>query len=206
MTVLYILLGLIVLIISAAFLNINLMIEYKEELSIKIRILFFKFDIKKRFEKDADKTGEKVLKDTKAEAGEGRKNRTAGEIIGFIKYLTRIIKDILKTFFKYARLKICYMDVRVASDDAAKTARLYGLVCQAVYYLIEFLNHFTTLKKNDKKINVYSDFLKEECGIKFKIVLTLKPWQMAATWMKIMPILQNRKGKKDERNAIKTGH
>ncbi|MCL2518792.1 MAG: DUF2953 domain-containing protein, partial [Oscillospiraceae bacterium] len=71
----------------------------------------------------------------------------------------------------------------VATDDAAKTALLYGAVSQSVVYLLEII------QKNVKKVKkgrilVVSDFTGTDFDARINITFKLRVWQILSLALK----------------------
>ncbi len=83
----------------------------------------------------------------------------------------------LKRLFKKIRCRNLYIDYVVASDDAAKTAIRYGMVCAALYPVIEWLTTYFTVQA--REIHVEADFSKEKddvfayCKLKLRLSTAL---------------------------------
>ncbi len=203
MLFLWILLAVVLLLVFILFINVNLVIEYKGGLRIFVRVLFVKINLERfRQKKITDTTVEKKKKEPVAESEEKNKKKNKKSVFEFLSLVTDIIKELLKNSAKYTKIKLCYANITVASDDAAKTAMLYGAVCQGLYYVTELLTHFTKFKKDYKKIKVVSDFTSEEIKYDFKLVLTVKPVHLLIVGKKLIPIFINKQNKKSRKEVI----
>lgn len=78
----------------------------------------------------------------------------------------------VKRLFKKIRWHDVYVDWVVGSDDAAKTALMYGSVCSVLYPFFKWLDTYFTA--HIKEINVEADFSKEESDIFAYFVLKLR--------------------------------
>ena len=81
-----------------------------------------------------------------------------GKIEG-IKFLGSLIKiAVSRIIWIIGKIKFrqFFLDISVASDDAANTAISYGAVCAAVYPIINLLDQNTGLSV--KMVNIYTDF------------------------------------------------
>ena len=71
------------------------------------------------------------------------------------------------------------MNVTVASDDAAKTAILYGVVSQSIAYTLEILDRVTNLSYADNsEVNVDVDFLETKPRADIRIAFSLRVWHL----------------------------
>lgn len=172
--------------------NINLVITVSEEKSSVLKVLWLKWDVFELFDKFT-RDGEKKENEQKPKAKKRR--RTPEEMIDVLSRLVKLFKAVLNEFRHYVKLKICNISVKVATDDAAKTARLYGTASGAVAGLVELLSHFMTVKKREDNIKVFPDFTSEECEIYFKIVLTTKPIYLLLAVSHLLPLVYKKKGR-----------
>ena len=78
----------------------------------------------------------------------------------------------LKRLFKKIRWYDVYVDWVVGSDDAAKTALMYGGICSVLYPFFKWLDTYFTA--HIKEINIESDFSKEKSDIFAYFVLKLR--------------------------------
>lgn len=81
-----------------------------------------------------------------------------GKIEG-IKFLGSLIKiAVSRIIWIIGKIKFrqLFLNISIASDDAANTAISYGAVCAAVYPTINLLDQNTDLSV--KKVNIYTDF------------------------------------------------
>lgn len=90
-----------------------------------------------------------------------------------------LIKLLFSRFFKHLRLDISKIIVIVGGEDAAKCAIQYGVISQAVAYLLEFLDtHLRISKKRDGRIDVLCDFTAETITYDVHISASLTVWQI----------------------------
>lgn len=97
----------------------------------------------------------------------------------------RNYQDLVKTFFrsfsKHFRIRIAKFHIRVGSDDAAKTALLYGAVAQAVSYIAGAVERFTNLRlKRGSEILVEADFVGDSIKADLILDLSLRVWHLLA--------------------------
>ena len=198
MIVLYIILALLFLVLIALFIDVSLVVSISQNTEFKIRYLFFSWDIEalvEKFAKGDDEKEEAVEKEKKTK----KSHRSIDEIIAVIEKITELIKAVLKEFCRYVRLKICHVFVRVATEDAAKTARCYAAVSGVVFGLVALFDNTMSVKKSDKKIKVFPDFTTEESEFSMKIILKIKPIHALFAVMHLLPLFMNRKvGRKNE--------
>jgi hypothetical protein len=151
-------------------------------MQVYIKIGFYKINIipfkqkkikKKRFKlfrrKKVKKVVEKKFKEEQKKEKKEARRYTAGEIID-------ISKDLGLTLFrktkKYLKIKIYKINIKVGSEDAYNTAKLYANINQCAYYLYEILkNNFNIKARN---INISSDFLSGKVNFDIDLKMGMK--------------------------------
>ena len=82
-------------------------------------------------------------------------------------------------FAHHVRLRATRIVIKVATDDAAKTAILFGAVNQAVAAILEILDSSGKLQGlKSARILVAPDFTAEKTSADIHIVLSLRVWHM----------------------------
>ncbi len=189
MIVLWIL-GILVLLIAALCLTrIRFDISAGEELSVKLNIYGIKIPLypqnKKKvrtgkFKKGYPAPGAK--KEAKKADTKPTKKASPEEKIPLTDQITTIvtlIKLLFSRFFKHLRLDVSRIVVSVGAEDAAKCAITYGIVSQAVAYLLEYLDQNLNIhKKRSGEINVYCDFTAESISYDIFLSASLSVWQI----------------------------
>ncbi len=92
-----------------------------------------------------------------------------------IKLFTKTLSDIKDPLSQYAKVKIKKLDVSVASEDAAKTAIMYGVACIAYDQLIDVASEFSVMRIKEKNCNIYYDFAAEQSYASAHIKLSIAP-------------------------------
>ncbi len=174
MIALYILGAFALLIFLLLFSSVSVSCRVDDDVKVKIRYLFLKFNLPKHRKKSKAKTSQKK----QAKPSYIKQLIEQNGLLGAIKELLFIVKTILSRGMNLAhhiRVKRFNMVVTAASDDPAKTAVEYGALCSVVF---PALSGFQSLMKwNDRKTEVLvnSDFCAEKptLFIDFKIKLKL---------------------------------
>ncbi len=92
--------------------------------------------------------------------------------------VTTLAKKIISKFFRHLRIDVARIRISVGTPDAAKTAILYGAVCQGVAYLTEVLQNVTNVKKTKKtEVSVSADFVSGKTQADIDISFSLTVWQ-----------------------------
>lgn len=187
MTVLWIVLGAIAaLICTALFINVNFVLCINREPEIYTRIFLFNIDLMKLA--GGISSGKK-----ESEAPKKKVKLTLERVVYLIEKFVELIKAVTAETCRYVRVKVCHVKIKVATDDAAKTAQTYGIVSGAVWSALEFLSYNMNVKRCDKNIEVFPDFTSTEFSVDIKLVLKIKPIQAIGVAMHLLPILTKRK-------------
>lgn len=174
MTVIYIIIAVVLLVLTALFVPLKLELQFSEKFEFKLKYACFKV-----LRKSQVKTGEKRQKSgTKPEDKETfiKKLFNENDFSVFCNKMFDFFKTIisqLKFILRHLAIKKFCTDITVASGDAATTAINYGLVCTAFYNLLKFIESITKLQL--KEINIYSDFEKTKSSFSFSAEILISP-------------------------------
>lgn len=133
----------------------------------------------KSAEPAAEQKPEKQKKQKKAAKPEKKEKQSIEDIVALVKLLIEIAKKVLEKTWRYIRIKIERYDITVGTDDAAKTALIYGGVSQATSYLFTLLDetaHFRVKRK--APVNVGVDFLSAETRANVQMDFCLRLWHI----------------------------
>ena len=195
MTALWIVLGLLAAFICIALLiNVNLVLCINPEPEIYARVFFFKLDLIEYFLEGRGSEEKGQVKEPKK-----RVKPTLERIIYVVERFVELVRSITAEACRYVRVKVCHVKIKVAGEDAAKTAQTYGLVSGAVWSALEFLSYNMNVKRCDKNVEIYPDFTSTEFFVDIKLVLKIKPIHAIGAMMHLLPILS--KGKAGKNNV-----
>ncbi len=91
--------------------------------------------------------------------------------------IREIITIVFNEFKSYLHVKLTKIHVSVATDDAAKTAILYGAVSTAVACIVDLIDEITNLKPlKDSSIYVEPSFLTSKTELDLNITLYISVW------------------------------
>lgn len=186
MTALYIIAGILFLLLLVLLTPLHIIIRYEETLTVKLSVLFLRFPLypkpKKIREKDfskkavAKKKQKAARKATKKKEKERQKPQKAPnrkkDALSAIKLLLRILKKCYPRLVRTFRIRVCELRAIIATDDAAKTAILYGSVAQVTAMLLELCERFLWCKRNKRRVEVVPDFCKAESSFYARICFT----------------------------------
>ena len=191
MTALVILFSILLLLTLILFIRIKVIIDYKgEDIKLDLRILGIPIRILPRKQKrkklklsdysyknqQKKKTKNPKTEKKKKEKVKVKEKQPLSEAIPTI---ADIVKHLLKKFFGHLRIDVTEIKITVGSDDAAKTAIMFGIVNQAAAALFDLLSTITNVKKNRKnEIAVYADFTAEKTVVNINLGFSLLVWQL----------------------------
>lgn len=130
-------------------------------------------------EEEQEPKKKKKQKQKKAEKPQKKEKKSIEDIISLVKLLIEIAKKVLEKTWRYIRIKTECYDITVGTDDAAKTALIYGGVSQATSYLFTLLDetaHFRVKRK--APVNVGVDFLAAETRANVQMDFRLRLWHI----------------------------
>lgn len=132
----------------------------------------------------------------KKQTAKSQKRETSSGIISQIQTVTAIIKQLLDKTIKHIKIVLKKLVVSVGSDEAAKTAMIYGAVCVACDELIETMKRSLNFKiKGDDAVNVFADFSSEKTYADINIEFSLN---IISAMIILSPILLKYFNEKDQ--------
>lgn len=135
---------------------------------------------KKRQEKKAKKSSDKKKNAADSKPKEKPK-KSVKDIVELVGLISAVLGGLIRSFGKHLKIKTVRMNIIVATGDAAKTAVVYGAVCQGVAYIMELLYNLTgfTVKRNGE-VTVAPDFTAESSALDLKFTFKLRVWHVFA--------------------------
>lgn len=125
------------------------------------KVLFFKIKLKTE--------DNELIKNVKVSDGKTMKvikkkpDKDLGvRYVDIIKFYIDYIKVLVGQVLKHAKLRLKQFEIVVASDDAAKTAVMYGGISAACSTLFGVLSSYSDFKISKKAKGIRCDFLKEK--------------------------------------------
>lgn len=138
--------------------------------------------LSRKREKKAAKAAKKQKHKKKGAAGteqKGKKEKVPKKrklkIVALIRFAARAAGIVLAKFGKHLYIHVKRLKITVASDDAARTAYIFGGVSQAVAYLFSVLEKAVKFKADSKNICVNADFLADKMSQDVEIVISMRP-------------------------------
>ncbi len=185
-------------------LKATITIAYHEEVTLSVKVLFFKIGILPKKEKKgshsmsakkAQKLRQKQAKKSakkkdaakkKADAKAARaaehtpkKKKSIADILDIIALVRKLVGEVVRRFFKHLRIDVARLRVKVATGDAASTAIAYGAVTQGLNLLLPLLEQVKNFSLPDvSDLSVEADFLGDAPDIDVKISFSLRVWHL----------------------------
>lgn len=214
LVILAILGGLLLLFGLLLLLRVGVQLRYDGSFSVKLKVLFLSFTLFPKKEKlrikgqpPSEKKEKKKKKKQKKEKAVSKKPDFS-ELFSFYRQLfTEVILPALGRFLKHLHLRVDQLQIEIASEDAAKTALLYGSAVSGGTAFLEFLRNITHLKMGrEEEIYIRSRFDKTEGSCRVRITLSLCLWQavhiLLPALMKYL-LLQQKKEQQAEKETFK---
>lgn len=189
---LFTLIALISLLILLLFVPINIVIEYDKHLDIKLKILFFKFNL---YGSNMTKKTQINKSISNSQNISFRKSISKIKKIGIIKFLNLIVEAIKVsgTIISEILQKIDFNDtvfnLEIGSNDACSTAISYGQASIAMTIIYEYLVSLNILKSY--QISVNPNFLSEKISCKLKLDVSFKIIHMILVFIRNQKELSN---------------
>jgi len=206
MTALKVLAVIVLLIIAIGMLRLRVRVRYRDETELivgaslltfrimprrKKRVSLRKYSLKniRRRELEAGKPKkEKPKKEkkkkkqpvsTEEKPQKEKKKMTVDELLELVGSLVDIVGGVFGKFGRYSRIDVRKLYIRVASEDPAKTAQLYGIVSQALVYMREiFVNVKNFRLHNDTRVGVEADFMSDKIIAEVDLEYSIRLWQI----------------------------
>jgi len=190
---LYIVLGLAAVITLALAARIRLNIIYKSgedaDLLVTVRYLFILHQLvpekeeKVRLRDYTYKKTHGAKKEKKKDKSQQDKStsgkKSSKDTVSVIREVADIIKKSQEHLKQSLRIDISRIIIIVGASDAAKTAITYGVVSQAVAYLLEGLDSITNVRRRFRsEVNVIPDFTQREMKADIKLQLSISMWAL----------------------------
>lgn len=204
---LYALLIVLLLIVFILSVSIRFHIQYLNNAPIAyVKILCFKLPVyPSKPKKKNQKTKAKKNQSKKASAAEEKPKQSLGDIQSGVRTVIDIITELLEKFLSSLTVTATRIYISVGSDNAAKTALLYGGICQSVSYLIELLDNITKFKTHKNTyIHVGCDFSSEETIAEIHLVLSMRVYRIIGHGFRVLKLLIKQKIKNESINSKRT--
>ncbi len=238
MTGLWILLGIFLFFFFLFVVPIHVIVGLSDQVSASVRVLFLNIKLfprpkrpKKRPKKPKDpkkhaqklakqkakkdrkaieKAEKKAAKKAEKKAKAAEKPKKKRDILGLVRLLLKVIGAFLRSFPKHFKIRIHAYEIYVASEDAAKTAVMYGAIYALSQHLFTDLQRWKNFKiKRKAPLCIYADYFAEKpyANVKIEFILSiggLLAMVMAAGVGFVKGAMENRARKKNQPAQEKT--
>ena len=181
--------------------KVKLIAKYKDSPDVYAGILFYKYHI---YPKKEDRKGKKPAKSKKAKPVQPDETAQEDDKGKGIKEVLELVAGILRTTYdralKLIKLRLVRVRISVGTDDAARTALLYGIIAQSAAYLIDVLDRITNVYPRDVSVN--ADFTSGKISADIYIEASIRVWQVLYLAIIIaMEYIKITSGKKEKKDA-----
>ena len=159
----------------------------------------------KRQQKEAKKAEKKKQKAAikaaqKAEKKKEKKALAASQPTPNLKENLEMITNLLKKLYRVTRgkigIRIKRMHISVGTDDAAKTAILYGVILQSAAYLLQWIEtHFTHLRRDPGDMQIRPDYLSGKTHAQIDIICSIRLYRALGIGIKMLSAYTSEKKK-----------
>ena len=179
MTGLWITLGIFLFFFFIFIIPIHVTVGLTESVSVMVRVLFLKIPILPKVKKKKKKKKEKKPKKAKKKKEKKpedktkkkkKKKKKISDIVGLVQVLLDTVVALFKRLGRNFKIRVYAYEICVASEEAAKTAVMYGAVktlSETIYLRLQDSINFKIVK--GAPMGVYTDFLEEKFKANVKI-------------------------------------
>lgn len=171
--------------------------------------------IKRELEEEAARKREKREKkrlkklEKKKAKKDKHKIKSPAELLDILSLVTALVRQVKKKFFKYLKIKLTKIKIKVGTGDAATTAIAYGAVTQSVnvlFPLLEEVKNFSFPKDDD--MNISCDFTAQESEIDIHVFFSISLWRLlrfgAACFFELIKYFFKSQERKEQRTPSRT--
>lgn len=217
MVILWCLLALLALIIILLLLPIRVTLSYSDKLTVSLSYFLFRrrlYPTKKEI-KLSDYTRRRVRKRRKEailrqridaqkaalqkKKQEKKEPETILQKLRAVRLILRLLKNLYRPIISAVRIKVERLYISVATEDAAKTAILYGITAQSVAYILTFLEDTTKTTIKDGSVDVIADFSEQKPAFDVKIRFSSSPIRLLAFAAKAFFLLRSYTQQQDKK-------
>lgn len=215
MTVLWIVLGVLAVLFLLLLFPVRLTVLFKEKLSLKLHVLLFLFTLypKKQRVRIRDYSKKKLrgrrrkqkIKTQSEQKQKEKKPKSIKDALRTLRLLFSILKATYPKLLAVGHIRVHRLCVSVATDDAAKTALLYGAASQGTAYLLALLEESTRTTVGRDAVAVTADFCDTQSKIDVKITITATPLRLLWLALSACMAFLRAKGEDKEKNTNQNG-
>jgi len=212
MIFLYVLLGLVALLLLLFVLLLvpaRLVITYHGKPKTEIRYLFFRFDVKELIERFGSDDGNGAEQSKPKTLPKNSAKQKKGDLLGFISFIGKVTQTIalaVKEQLERSKVYLKEFTLVLGTDDAAKTAMLFGAATTAANSLCAVLGRFTRLYCNNDRLLIAPDFSSDKTTFSVHLELHFRFLHLIGVILRAQSRLFDRKDVHHARNSIKASH
>jgi hypothetical protein len=133
---------------------------------------------KEKAERQKQKAAKRAAKRNEKKIGIPQKYCPVPNLKENLEMILALVKRFYKKTRGKIRIKIKKLHIRVAADEAAHTALLYGVTVQLVSYIIGYVEtNYTAIERGEDDLSVEPDYTTSECSANIDIVFSAKIWR-----------------------------
>lgn len=181
----------LLLFFGVLFLPLSVSVDFKNDFFVKIFFIGIKvYEIKQKeeVESKSQETTEKKEKKPSLFARFKEKYGFASAVKEFFRFFKAVLSH-TKKFLRHIKFEKVKLSIKIATDDAAKTAIEYGAVCGAVYPILSELSALARIEY--KKIDILSDFESGKSEFNFSLKIRLRIFYCLITAYKLYDEYKN---------------
>ena len=181
---LYILLGILLFLAFLLFFPVFCRITYKESPIVDLEILFFRFRLYPRKNK-IKAPSHKKQKTKKEDAKKPKAPSPSDPPLKQLTTLLSVLKENFPRLLTVLTLRLKRLKMKVASEDAAKTALLYGEASLALSAFLELLHGFCKFKEDAGAVSLEPDFSGSHTSLDAVLLLSTSLWRVASLGIRL---------------------
>lgn len=155
--------------------------------------------LRRRRKRQKRKRSLQKQKATIKKKSEGKGKKPLLRQLRALRLLFHILRRVYRGVLSSAHVRIDRFHMTVASEDAAKTAILYGAASQSAAYILALLRNFTHTHIKRDALFIAPDFLAEESSLSLKVRFSMPLYKLVFHGLKI-GIIALLHGKKQKEN------
>ena len=129
----------------------------------------------RRAAKEREKQGtHKRKKASPKKLGDSLKKRHGKGLVRDLGMILRVVRILARKFGKKLHIRIRQLTIVAATDDAAKTAYVFGVLSQMLAYFLAAADSYTNVTFRNRRVGVRADFLSEKTRVKAEILFRIR--------------------------------
>ena len=142
--------------------------------SAVLSTLFFKYTLYPAEDKPKRKKKKKNKTEKKTSGGKAvPKSKKGADINALFELVKTIALPIVKSLGKHLRIRLKRLHVIIGCEDAAETAVLYGIACNACDELLEILGRAMKYSADSGAVYIDTDYVSEKTSFDIDVVFKL---------------------------------